>query len=78
MEDVLETITFGIRVLMAIGFCVAAAILGYGMGATIWSGLGVVLALCFMPVGFIYGFFAAEINFCIRMAFKGFRLWAGF
>ena len=78
VEDVLEKVTIGIRFLMAIAFCVVAAILGYGMGATIWSGVGVVLALCLMPVGFIYGFFAAEINFCIRMAFKAFRLWAGF
>jgi len=73
-----ETVELGLRLVMAVGFGLAAATLGYTLGAAVWTGIGIVLIFCFAPLGFIYGFFAPEINFCIRMAFKAFRLWVGF
>ena len=76
--DIFEAVELGIRLTLAVGFSIGFAILTYTIGASVWSGLGMLLALCSLPLGFIYGFFLHEINFCLRMIFKAFRMWIGF
>lgn len=56
-----------LRLLLATIFAFVFAGLGYGAGAMIWSGIGVILALITFPIGAIYGFFCREINYLIRM-----------
>lgn len=59
-----------LRLLLATIFAFVFAGLGYGAGAAIWSGIGVLLALIAFPIGAIYGFFCREINNLIRMVFR--------
>ena len=73
-----ESVELGFRAVFGVGFGIAGAVLGYVLGATIWTGVGIVLAMVFVPIGFVYGFFLPEINFCIRLAFKAIRTWFGF
>jgi hypothetical protein len=76
--QLIESVDFGLRSLMAVGFGIGAAILGYTLGAVVWSGLGILLSIVLIPVGLLYGFFLPEINFCIRLAFRAIRAWFGF
>ncbi|MES2983054.1 MAG: hypothetical protein V4727_12135 [Verrucomicrobiota bacterium] len=65
-DKVAETLELGMRLLLASVFAFVFAGLGYISGAAIWTGVGVILALVCLPIGFIYGFFCREINFFIR------------
>lgn len=54
------------RLLLAVVFGFVFAALGYGAGAVIWVGIGMILALVCFPIGLVYGYFCAEINVFIR------------
>ena len=77
IEAVGDTIEFGMRLFLGVCFGGFAAVLGYTLGSLVWSGIGILLALCLAPVGLIYGFFITEINFVIRLVIKAVRLWIG-
>ena len=66
-EEIAESITLVFRITFAILFSSILASLGYALGSTIWVGIGVLLGLCFFPVGAIYGFFMLEINEFLRL-----------
>lgn len=70
-EEVAEKIVLSLRLLFAIVFAFVFAVLGYGAGAVIWFGVGVILVLVGFPIGFVYGFFMREINSFIRAMFRG-------
>jgi hypothetical protein len=69
---VADKIELSLRLLLAFGFAVVFAGLGYGAGAVVWAGVGLLLALACFPIGFIYGFFCPEINFFIRALIRSF------
>lgn len=70
-EEVAEKMLLGLRLLFAMVFGFVFAGLGYGAGAVIWFGVGVILALVCFPIGLVYGFFMREINSFIRAMFRG-------
>lgn len=71
-EDVAESLELSMRLLLGFVFSLLFASFGYGAGAVIWAGIGVILALICFPVGFVYGFFCREINSLIRGIFRAF------
>ena len=52
-EVVAEKIVLSLRLLFAILFAFVFAGLGYGAGAVIWFGVGVILALVGFTIGFV-------------------------
>lgn len=72
VEDVLDTFSFGIRLAFAIIFGVIFATSGYSLGAVVWSGLGIMLALPAFPLGFLFGWFIREIRLLIQLFLQGF------
>ena len=71
-ESIAEGVELSMRLLLAFVFAFVFSGLGYGVGAVIWTGIGIILALVFFPLGFVYGFFCVEINFFLRMIFRFF------
>ena len=69
--DTTEKIEITFRFTFAFIFSFVFSIIGFGLGATIWSGVGLLLAFIAVPIGFIYGFFMPEINFFIRSIVSG-------
>ena len=67
---VAEKMEVGLRLLLAVIFACVFAGLGYGIGAVIWTGVGVLLAVAGFPIGAVYGFFCPEINAILRGAFR--------
>ncbi|MDA8968918.1 hypothetical protein N9F48_02505 [Akkermansiaceae bacterium] len=65
-ESVASKIEVSMRLLLAFFFGFVFAGLGYGAGAVIWAGIGVILAIACFPIGFVYGYFCQEINIFIR------------
>ncbi len=70
IENIADSMEFGMRLLLAFVFGCVFCGLGYAAGAWIWSGIALLLALIFFPIGFVYGFFAVEINALIRFALR--------
>lgn len=54
------------RSLFAVGFASLFAIAAYTIGSAIWVGIGLILALCVIPVGLLIGFFWLEVKFFLR------------
>lgn len=52
-EEVAEKILLSLRLLFGMVFAFVFAGLGYGAGAVIWFGVGVILALAGFPIGFV-------------------------
>lgn len=51
--------------------------LAFALGALVWEGIGVLLAICFAPLGFLMGFFLQEVKLLFDCVFLVFRLWIG-
>ncbi|BCX47623.1 hypothetical protein HAHE_15310 [Haloferula helveola] len=71
-ESLADTMEIGLRLLLGFVFGCIFAGAGYGVGAMIWVGVGVLMALAGFPLGFLYGFFLPEINGFIRNCFRMF------
>ena len=69
-DGVLEKMEAGLRLTFGIIFSIVFAGLGYGLGAEVWAGIGLILGGIGLIIGFIYGIFMVEINFFIRVIFK--------
>ena len=66
LENVAEGIGFGMRLFLGVIFAFVIGGIGYGIGSFMGTIGGIVAALPFAIVGFIYGCFCLEINATIR------------
>ena len=66
LENVAVGMEFGIRLLLGVVFAVVIGGLGYGIGSFVGTIGGIILAVPFTIVGFIYGCFCIEINAIMR------------
>ena len=66
LEDVAGGIEFGTRILLGIVFAAVIGGLGYGIGSMLGTIGGVIIAIPFASLGFLYGCFCVEINAIIR------------
>ncbi len=70
VEVIADNIGFGIRLIFAIFGCIVATSLGYAVGSSIWSALGLFCAIIMAPVGLIVGFILPEIRLFAGSALK--------
>ena len=69
-EAIAGKMELSLRLLLATLFAFVFSGMGFGAGAKIWSGIGVILALIAFPFGAVYGFFCREINQLLRAGFR--------
>ena len=66
VETVAEGMELGMRLLLGVVFAVVIGGIGYGIGSIFGTIGGIVVAIPFGFIGFLYGCFCVEINAIIR------------
>lgn len=67
IDQLCDAMELSIRSLLGGIFALIFAGIGYTVGTTVWAGIGIMLAIVAMPMGFIFGFFVQEIILLFKL-----------
>ena len=62
-----QAMEVGMRTLLGLIFTAAFGTFGFWLGSQLHAGVGIIVSLLLLPIGFLLGFFWVEVKFLIRL-----------